>query len=250
MVVEDLLAKRWSPEQISAHLKDDFVDDDSMHVVPETIYQTLFVQTRGGLNKELTKYLRTHRKRRQPHTRTVRNAGQRSIVGKVMISERPAEIEDRAVPGHWEGDLIIGGQGLSQAGTLVERTTGLLLIVQLPDDRTAPTVAAALQRQIATLPTRSCQSITWDQGIEMAAHASFTIATGIPVYFCEPHSPWQRGSNENTNGLIRDYLPHGMDLSTLSQADLDDIADEINNRPRKRHGFRSPLNMFNQLALH
>lgn len=249
-VVESLLELRWSPEQICGHLRLDFPNDDSMHVVAETIYQALFVQTRGGLNKELSKYLRTQRKRRRPNAHTARNSANSRIVDKVMISQRPAEVEDRAVPGHWEGDLIIGANGKSQAGTLVERTTGLLMIVQLPEDRKAPTVAAALQRQIAELPERACQSITWDQGSEMAAHASFTIATGIAVYFCEPHAPWQRGTNENTNGLIRQYLPQGMDLSTLTQADLDHIADEINNRPRKRHGFRSPLYMFNELALH
>jgi len=249
MVVNDCLSLGWSPVQISGRLRDDFADDATMRVVPETIYQALFVQGRGGLNKELSKHLRTHRVRRRPHTITARNGGHGRIIDMVSISDRPAEIEDRAVPGHWEGDLIIGKGGRSQTGTLVERTTGLVLLVQLPEDRTASTVSAALQRQIATLPDQTFKSITWDQGIEMAAHKQFTIATDIDVYFCDPHSPWQRGSNENTNGLLRQYLPHGTDLSVHSQHHLDHIAALLNNRPRKRHGFRTPLEMFNQLVL-
>ena len=251
MVVEDWLRLNWSPEEISGRLKLDYPDDDTMRVVPETIYQALFVQGRAGLNKELVKHLRSRRKRRRPHTVTARNNDQHGrIVDKVMISERPAEADDRAVPGHWEGDLIIGKTGHSQCGTLVERTTGLVMLIALPDDRRAATVADALQRQIVTLPAQAARSITWDQGSEMAAHAAFTVATGIPIYFCDPHAPWQRGSNENTNGLLRQYLPRTTDLSTHSQTELDDIAAELNNRPRKRHGFLTPLEMFNQLVLH
>ena len=247
-VVENWLQEGMSPEQISGRLIVEFPDDDTMRVVPETIYQALFVQGRGGLNKELVKCLRTRRSRRKPHAVTARNTSK--ILDKVMISDRPAEIEDRAVPGHWEGDLIIGKAGRSQVGTLVERTTGFVLLIQLPDDRTAATVAAALQRQIITLPAQACRSITWDQGGEMAHHASFTVATNIAVYFCDPHSPWQRGTNENTNGLLREYLPDGTDLSVHSQAGLDDIAAKLNNRPRKRHRFLTPLEVFNHVVLH
>jgi IS30 family transposase len=166
-----------------------------------------------------------------------------------MIADRPVEIADRQVPGHWEGDLIIGEDSASQTGTLVERTTGFLLLIALPDDRQAVTVAEALQRQVQTLPAQLCKSITWDQGSEMAAHVAFTIATDIAVYFCDPHAPWQRGSNENINGLLRQYLPKGTDLSGYSQADLDLIAAKLNNRPRKRLGFMKPSEMFNQLML-
>jgi transposase, IS30 family len=248
LVVETWLELNWSPEQISGRLKLEFPGDETMRVVPETIYQSLFVQGRGGLNKELTKHLRSQRVRRRPNAVTAR-VRQGPIVAMVNISDRPAEIEDRAVPGHWEGDLIIGKQGRSQAGTLVERTTGFTMLIALID-RTALTVAAALQRQISTLPAQACRSITWDQGIEMAAHAQFTIATNIPIYFCDPHSPWQRGTNENTNGLARQYLPKSTDLSVHTQADLDNIAAELNNRPRKRLQWKTPLESYNQLALH
>jgi IS30 family transposase len=246
--VEAWLRQGMSPEQIAGRLIVEFPDDDTMRIVHETIYQALFVQGRGGLNKELVKCLRTHRPRRRPRTVTARNESR--ISDMVLISDRPAEIEDRAVPGHWEGDLIIGQNGHSQVGTLVERTTGLVLLIQLPDDRFATTVAAGLQRQIATLPVQSCRSITWDQGVEMARHATFSVATGIPVYFAHPHSPWERGTNENTNGLLREYLPKGTDLSVHSQADLDDIAARLNNRPRKRHAFLTPSEMFNQTLVH
>jgi IS30 family transposase len=248
-VVEMWLALNWSPEQISGRLGVEFPDDETMRVAPETIYQCLFVQGRGGLNKELVKHLRSQRKRRKPHAETARNSQRGRICEMVMIADRPAEIEDRAIPGHWEGDLIIGRAGHSQAGTLVERTSGLTMLIGLPEDRGAETVAAAMQRQIATLPDQACRSITWDQGIEMAGHASFTVATGIPIYFCDPHAPWQRGSNENTNGLLRQYLPKGTDLSIHSQADLDIIAADLNNRPRKRLGYLTPLEAFNKLAL-
>jgi IS30 family transposase len=248
--VENGLEAKWSPEEICGRLPLEFPDDDSMRVVHETIYQALFVQGRGGLNKELVKYLRSKRTRRQPHTITARNRERGGpIIDKVMITERPVEIEDRAVPGHWEGDLIIGCEGKSQAGTLVERTTGFTMLLGLPDNRRAATVAEVMQQQIMTLPAQARRSVTWDQGIEMADHAKFTIATGIPIYFCHPHAPWERGTNENTNGLLRQYLPRDSDLSVHSQADLDNIAAELNTRPRKRLGYLTPLEAFNQLAL-
>ena len=249
MVVESWLGLKYSPKQISGRLRAEFPDNEKMRVAPETIYQALFVQARGGLNKELVKYLRTNRRHRRPRSVTARNGDRGRISDMVMISQRPAEIEDRAVPGHWEGDLIIGKNGKSQVGTLVERTTGLVLLIELPDGRTADCVAEALQRQIATLPAQACKTITWDQGKEMAGHAAFTVATAIPVFFCDPHSPWQRGSNENTNGLLRQYMPNGTDLSIYSQAELDDIAAELNNRPRERHEFLTPLEVFNKLVL-
>jgi len=241
--------EQWSPEQISARLRVEFPDDETMRVAKETIYQELFVHGRGGLKKELTKHLRTHRAKRRPRSVTARNKTSSPIPDKVMIADRPVEIADRQVPGHWEGDLIIGEDSASQTGTLVERTTGFLLLIALPDDRQAVTVAEALQRQVQTLPEQLCKSITWDQGSEMAAHVAFTVATDIAVYFCDPHAPWQRGSNENINGLIRQYLPKGTDLSGYSQADLDLIAAKLNNRPRKRLGFMKPSEMFNQLML-
>jgi IS30 family transposase len=247
--VEWGLEQGMSPEQVCGRLIVEFPDDATMRTVPETIYQALFVHGRGGLNKELVRYLRTHRVRRKPQAVTARNTRPRGISDKVLIGDRPAEIEGREVAGHWEGDLMIGKAGKSQTGTLVERTTGFTLLIGLPEDRTAPTVAAALQRQITTLPDQACRSITWDQGVEMADHAKFSVATGIAVYFCDPHSPWQRGTNENTNGLLREYLPHSTDLSVHSQADLDDIAAKLNNRPRKRLGFMTPLEAFNQLVL-
>jgi transposase, IS30 family len=248
--VENGLEARWSPEEICGRLPLEFADDDSMRVVHETIYQALFVQGRSGLNKELVKHLRSRRTRRRPHTITARNRERGGpIIDKVMITERPAEIEDRAVPGHWEGDLIIGREGKSQTGTLVERTTGFTMLLGLPDNRRAATVAEVMQQQIMTLPAQARRSVTWDQGIEMADHAMFTIATGIPIYFCHPHAPWERGSNENTNGLLRQYLPRDNDLSVHSQADLDDIAAELNARPRKRLGYLTPSEAFNQLAL-
>lgn len=244
------LEAHWSPEEICGRLPLEFPDDDSMRLVHETIYQALFVQGRGGLNKELVKHLHTQRRRRRPHSVTARNRERGGpIIDKVMISDRPAQVEDRAVPGHWEGDLIIGRNGKSQTGTLVERTTGLTMLLCLPEDRRAATVATVMQQQIMNLPTEARRSITWDQGIEMAAHAQFTIATGIPIYFCDPHAPWQRGSNENTNGLLRRYLPRDSDLSVHSQADLDDIATRLNTRPRKRLGYLTPSEAFNQLAL-
>jgi IS30 family transposase len=250
LFVENGLEANWSPEQICGRLRLDFPDDDSMRVVHETIYQALFVQGRGGLNKELVKHLRSKRKRRQPRTITARNAERGGpIIDKVLITERPVEVDDRAVAGHWEGDLIIGRNSQSQTGTLVERTSGFTMLLALPDNRRAATVAEVMQHQILTLPEQLRRSVTWDQGIEMANHARFSIDTGIPIYFCHPHSPWERGSNENTNGLLRHYLPRTSDLSVHDQAALDDIAAELNARPRKRLGYLTPSEVFNQLAL-
>lgn len=248
--VENGLEQNWSPEEICGRLRVEFPDDVSMRVVPETIYQALFVQGRTGLNKELAKHLRSKRTRRKPHTITARNAERGGpIIDKVMITERPAEVADRAVAGHWEGDLIIGARGRSQSGTLVERTSGFTMLLCLPDNRRAATVAEVMQQQIETLPAQLTRSITWDQGIEMAEHAKFTVATGIPIYFCHPHAPWERGTNENTNGLLRQYLPRTSDLSVHTQHDLDDIAAQLNTRPRKRLGYLTPSEVFNQLAL-
>jgi transposase, IS30 family len=250
LFVENGLEQHWSPEEICGRLPVEFPDDVSMRVVPETIYQALFVQGRTGLNKELVKHLPSKRTRRKPHTITARNAERGGpIIDKVMITDRPAEVADRAVPGHWEGDLIIGARGRSQTGTLVERTSGFTMLLCLPDNRRAATVAAVMQQQIETLPTQLRRSITWDQGIEMADHAKFTIATGIPIYFCHPHAPWERGTNENTNGLLRRYLPRTSDLSVHDQHELDDIAARLNTRPRKRLGYLTPSEVFNQLAL-
>lgn len=245
--VENGLAQRWSPQQIAATLVVEFPDDEEMRVSHETIYRALFVQGRGGLRKELAVCLRSGRTRRRPQRRGSCHGGG-PIADMVMISERPADVEDRAVPGHWEGDLIIGRNGKSQIGTLVERTTRFTMLVALPNDRTAETVAAALQRQIATLPAQLCRSITWDQGPEMAAHTAFTIATGIPIYFCDPHTPWMRGTNENTNGLLRQYFPKGTDLSVHTQADLDRVAAELNGRPRQTLGWMKPSQALSQLV--
>jgi len=251
-VVEAWLIMNWSPEQISARLRVEFPDNETMRVSAETIYLSIYVYGRGALNTELSRHLRTQRRARRPRQITTRNTtqGAGSIPDKVMIAERPDDIEDRCVPGHWEGDLIIGKNQASQVGTLVERTTGMALLIALPGNRHADTVADALARQVATLPRQLCQTITWDQGSEMAAHASFTTATNIDVYFCDPHAPWQRGSNENFNGLLRQYLPKGTDLSVYSQPALDAIAREINNRPRKRLRYMTPSETFNQLMLH
>ena len=249
-VVEDWLETRqWSPIQISARLRLEFPDDDTMRVAPETIYQALYVYGRGGLRKELAAHLRTGRTTRRPRPVTARNRHNSPIPDLVSITERPDEIEDRLVPGHWEGDLIMGRGGHSQVATLVERTTGLVMLGQL-DNKQAPTVADRLQERIQTLPAHLRRSLTWDRGTEMAAHTAFTIGTGVKVYFCDPHAPWQRGSNENTNGLLRQYLPRDADLSRFSQAELDQIADKLNNRPRQRHGFLTPLEVFDQLVLH
>ena len=242
--VEAMLDRQWSPQQISARLKVEFPDDLSMRVSHETIYQSLFVQSRGALRKELTACLRTGRTRRRPHGRK-NLAGQ--IKGMVVISERPAEIEDRAVPGHWEGDLIIGAHGKSAIVTLVERQTRYVLLGRIGTDKTTASVCAAITAQIQTLPEHLARSLTWDRGKEMAGHQSFTVATGLDVYFCDPHSPWQRGSNENTNGLLRQYFPRSSDLALHDQADLDEVAYGLNDRPRQTLGWAKPSEKLTEL---
>ena len=213
---------------------------------PETIYQSLYIQARGGLKRELTAHLRTGRSMRKPRRREAERRGR--IPGMIMISERPAEIEDRAVPGHWEGDLILGSAASKSAvGTLVERTTGFVMLLHLPGDHGALAVQEALVTKMATLPEQLRRSLTWDQGSEMANHVAIAEATSMDIYFCEPHSPWQRGSNENTNGLLRQYLPKGTDLSFYGPGLLDKIASELNARPRKRHDFQTPAEVLDQL---
>ncbi|WP_239553304.1 IS30 family transposase [Nocardioides salarius] len=244
--VQERLEQDLSPEQIAGRLKLDFPDDAEMRVSPETIYQSLYVQARGGLKRELTTHLRTGRSMRKPHRREAERRGR--IPDMIMISERPAEVEDRAVPGHWEGDLILGSTASGSAvGTLVERTTGFVMLLHLPGDHGAAAVQEALVAKIATLPEQLRGSLTWDQGSEMANHVEITKATDLDVYFCDPHSPWQRGSNENTNGLLRQYLPKGGDLSFYGPGLLDNIATQLNTRPRKRHGFLTPAEVLDQL---
>jgi IS30 family transposase len=244
--VQGRLERRESPEQIAGRLKVDFPEQPEMWVSPETIYQSLYVQARGGLRRELTAYLRTGRSMRKPRRRE--GARRSRIPGMVMISERPPEIEDRAVPGHWEGDLILGSTASKSAvGTLVERTTGFVMLLHLPEDHGALAVQEALVAKMATLPEQLKLSLTWDQGNEMANHANIAEATGLEIYFCDPHSPWQRGTNENTNGLLRQYLPKGSDLSFYGPGMLDNIAAELNARPRKRHSFRTPAEVLDQL---
>lgn len=239
------LLELWSPDEIARRLPLDFPDDPEMRVSHETIYQSLFVQGRGELRRELARCLRSGRTCRKKRG-TVERRGR--IPGMVNISERPAEVADRAVPGHWEGDLILGEGGRSAVGTLVERTTRLVLLLHLGGDRSAVTVEAAMRKTIATLPTELRRSITWDQGAEMSAHATFTTATGIPIYFCDPHAPWQRGSNENTNGLLRQYLPKGSDLSKHTAADLKRIQRSLNDRPRKTLGYMTPSEAYTQVV--
>jgi transposase, IS30 family len=241
--VEDGLARRWSPQQISARLRVDHPDDGRMRISHETIYRSLYVQSRGELRRQLCAQLRSGRS-----TRKSRGRGQRSarIVGMVSIAERPPEVDDRRVRGHWEGDLLVGAAGRSAIATLVERHTRYVLLAAL-EDQTSLHVTDVLAERIAHLPEHLVKSLTWDQGRELAAHQRFTGHTGIQVYFCDPHSPWQRGSNENTNGLLRQYLPKGTDLSVHPQADLDQIAAELNGRPRQTLGWLKPAEKMAQL---
>ena len=238
-IVEEKLVQRWSPQQIAGWLKVTYPNDPEMQVSHESIYRTLYVQSRGALRKELTAYLRTGRVIRRPKGVRVPD-GRGGRPNTLHISERPAEAEDRAVPGHWEGDLVFG-KGMSPVATLVERSTRFLMLVALPGgNHKAEAVADALAAAVTTLPDQLAKSLTWDLGHEMAEHQRFTIATGVQVYFCDPKSPWQRGSNENTNGLLRQYLPRRLDFRTLTQADFDAIAQELNDRPRQTLNFKSP----------
>ena len=236
--VEAKLELRWSPQQIASWLVLEFPDDAEMRVSHETIYLSLFVQSRGALRKELTRYLRMKRSVRRPGGKPP-NTGQSHIPAMVNIRERPAEADDRAVPGHWEGDLLYG-QGPGVVATLVERHSRFVMLVGLPENHRADVVAAALAAKITELPEHLRRSLAWDQGREMAQHAAFTIASGVPVYFCDPRSPWQRGSNENTNGLLRQYLPRNSRLGDRTQIELDAIADQLNGRPRQTLGWKTP----------
>jgi IS30 family transposase len=254
----------WSPEQITNRLPIDFPDDETMRISHEAIYQALYVQGRGALRRELTACLRTGRALRVPRART-QGRGKQFVTPEVLISQRPAEADDRAVPGHWEGDLILG-LGSSAIGTLVERTTRFTMLVQLPrmhghGDQArvhngpalaghgAEAVRDAIAASITTLPDQLRRSLTWDQGAEMAQHAQLRIDTGLQVFFCDPHSPWQRGTNENTNGLLRQYFPKGTDLSRHSAGDLDAVAAALNRRPRKTLGWKTPAEALNEQLL-
>jgi IS30 family transposase len=244
--VVDGLETLWSPEQISRVLAELHPGDPTMNISHETIYKSLYVQGRGELRRELAQCLRTGRAiRRQQH----RSSTVGKIPGMINIAERPAEVHDRAVPGHWEGDLIIGAGGKSAVGTLVERTSRFVILLHLPDGRTAEQVREAMTAAIIELPCHLRRSITWDQGAEMATHQRFAIDTGIDVYFCDPHSPWQRGTNENTNGLLRQYLPKSSDLSKHTAAKLDAIAQSLNQRPRKTLNWATPANLLNMLLV-
>jgi IS30 family transposase len=243
-IVTTKLQMQWSPEQIAGWLKHIYPGDQSRHVSHETIYRSLYVQARGALRRELLQHLRRTRGMRRSRHHTQKTAVHGKITDAISISERPASVEDRAVPGHWEGDLLFGDRN-SQIATLVERQTRYVMLVKV-DGTDTVTVVNALIKHARKLPQELYKSLTWDRGKEMAAHNRFTIATNIKVYFCDPQSPWQRGTNENTNGLLRQYLPKGVDISGYSQARLNDVARKLNERPRKTLDFRTPAEMYNE----
>ena len=246
--VQDGLQNRSSPQQIAGRLRKDFPRNPEMWVSHETIYQSLYVESRGGLKRELAKNLRTGRTLRKPQRRPNERRGR--IQDMVMIADRPAEVEDRAVPGHWEGDLILGKDGKSSIGTIVERTTGFLMLIHIqPGLNRVEAVRDGLIAKMGALPDHLRHSLTWDQGTEMHRHKEVKIAADIDIYFCDPHSPWQRGSNENVNGLLRQYFPKGTDLSIHSQTDLDYVAHQINDRPRQRFDFSTPNEMIRTFLL-
>jgi transposase, IS30 family len=241
------LNRHDSPAQIAGRLRLDFPDDPEMWVSPETVYQALYVQPRGELAKLVKTALRSGRVQRKPQGRNTIDRA-RFKAGMIGIADRPKEADDRAIPGHWEGDLILGSTASASAiGTLVERTTGFVVLLHLPEDRTAATLADAMSAKVPEIPEILRRSLTWDQGSEMALHTKITEATGLPIYFCDPHSPWQRGTNENTNGLLRQYFPKGTDLSFYGPGWLDQVAAELNSRPRKRHKWRTPAEELHRL---
>jgi IS30 family transposase len=245
-LVERRLRLDHSPQQIAAWLRRRYPDNEAMWVSHETIYRSLFVQGRGGLKRELTRHLRTGRTRRQARGHSRHGQGRGRIPEMVPISARPPEVADRAVPGHWEGDLLLGTQ-TSAIATLVERSTRYCQLVALPEGRRAEHVAAALAASITTLPEQLRRSLTWDQGKELSEHRQFSIDSGVAVYFCDPHSPWQRGSNENTNGLLRQYFPKGKSLRAVTQAQLDEVAAKLNGRPRQTLGWKTPAEALTEL---
>jgi IS30 family transposase len=249
--LEDKLdTEQWSPQQLSARLRVDFPHDEQMRISHEAIYRSLYVQGRGHLRKDLTSALRTGRAVRRPMAVTrARTAARYPLPTGVMISQRPAEVTDRAVPGHWEGDLITDTKNQSAIGTLVERTTRFVLLLHLPDGHGAQQVATAMRTKITTLPAHLRKTLTWDQGREMTPMATIEIVEGLDLYFCDPHSPWQRGTNENTNGLLRQYFPKNTDLSVHSAEHLDEIARRLNGRPRQTLGWANPAEALNRLLL-
>ena len=243
--VAHLLGKQWSPRQISARLREEHPHQPELHVSHETIYRSLYIQSRNVLKQELTQELRRRRRVRVARTATRKGQGRGQIVDAIPISQRPPEVADRAVPGHWEGDLI-AGRNNSHIATLVERATRFVILVKVPSKETTA-VIPALIRQIKRLPTHLKRSLTWDRGTELAHHRVFSVATGVQVYFCDPQSPWQRGSNENTNGLLRQYFPRSADLSTFTQRQLDAVADRLNGRPRETLGWKTPAEVIQQV---